>query len=166
VVDVLRRGVFDPAGERLGNRCLDRLEPVLEEQGRESRLQESGENVSVADEAVELLPGHGRPALAQPGTEVELSPHHGAALPRDHVRADLRQPTLAELGVAIVERAGDGELEDAVAEELEPLVGRGAVGRPSGMGENVLEPRRWERQNQPPEAVRRSRVPPAATGGT
>jgi hypothetical protein len=40
--------------------------------------------------------------------------------------------------MAVVERVGDGELEDAVAEELEPLVRRAALARPRGVGEDGL----------------------------
>jgi hypothetical protein len=64
------------------------------------------------------------------------------------VGADLRQPSLRKLGVALVQRAGDGQLEDAVAEELEPLVRRGSLCRPGGVREDVLEPLRGERVDQ------------------
>jgi hypothetical protein len=64
------------------------------------------------------------------------------------VRADLREPALGEVREALVEGAGDGELEDAVAEELQPLVRRGAVGRPRGVREDGLEARRRERVDQ------------------
>jgi len=56
------------------------------------------------------------------------------------VGADLRELALGEVRVALVELAGDGELEDAVAEELEPLVRRRPVGRPRGVREDVLQP--------------------------
>jgi hypothetical protein len=47
---------------------------------------------------------------------------------------------LGEVWVAIVELPRDRELEHAVAQKLEALVGRSAVGGPRGMGEDVLEP--------------------------
>jgi hypothetical protein len=56
------------------------------------------------------------------------------------VRADLGQPALGKLGISLVQRPGDGQLQDAVAEELEPFVRRRPVQRPGGMGEDVLEP--------------------------
>jgi hypothetical protein len=47
-----------------------------------------------------------------------------------------------------VERVGDGELEDAVAEELEPLVGGATVARPRGVREDVLGQLRRELVDQ------------------
>ena len=47
-----------------------------------------------------------------------------------------------------VERVGDGELKDAVAEELEPLVRVGALARPRGVGEDRLRQLRRERGDQ------------------
>jgi hypothetical protein len=38
------------------------------------------------------------------------------------VREDLRHPALGKVRVAVKEVAGDGEIQDAVAEELEPFV--------------------------------------------
>jgi hypothetical protein len=38
------------------------------------------------------------------------------------VRANLRELTLGEVGIPLVELPRDGELEDAVAEELQPLI--------------------------------------------
>jgi hypothetical protein len=55
------------------------------------------------------------------------------------VRTDLRQAPLGEVGIALVERLRDRELEHAVAQELEPLVRRGTVGSPRGVREDVLE---------------------------
>ena len=46
------------------------------------------------------------------------------------MRPDLRELTLAEVGVPLVELPRNRQLEDAVPEELEPLVGRRAVRRP------------------------------------
>ena len=55
------------------------------------------------------------------------------------MRPDLRELALAEVGVPLVELARDGELQDAVAEELEPLIGRRAVRRPRCVREDVLQ---------------------------
>jgi hypothetical protein len=148
VVDVMRRRVVDPAREGGDDRSFDRLEPVLEEEGRERRLEQRGEDVLVPDEPVELLVGQRPAPRCEPRREVELAGDRGAALPRDDVRADLREPALGELRVAEIQLAGDRELEDAVAEELEPLVRRGAIGRPGRVGEDVLEPLLRERLDQ------------------
>jgi hypothetical protein len=64
------------------------------------------------------------------------------------VGADLREPALREVGEALVERARDRELEDAVAEELEPLVRGGAVVGPRRVGEDRLQALRRERVDQ------------------
>jgi hypothetical protein len=55
------------------------------------------------------------------------------------MRPDLRELTLAEVGVPLVELPRDSELQDAVPEELEPLVGGRAVRRPRRMREDVLQ---------------------------
>jgi hypothetical protein len=64
------------------------------------------------------------------------------------VRANLGEAALGEVGEALVEGTRDGELEDAVAEELEALVGRGPVGGPRGMREDGLEALRRQRVDQ------------------
>ena len=55
------------------------------------------------------------------------------------MRADLRKPPLGGLAEAVVHGSRDRELEHAVAEELEPLVGRGTIVRPGGVREDLLE---------------------------
>ena len=47
-----------------------------------------------------------------------------------------------------VQRLRDGELEDAVAEELEPLVGRAALASPGRVREDRLRQLRRERVDQ------------------
>jgi hypothetical protein len=86
-------------------------------------------------ETLELVRRQLRGVVGEAGAEAELARDDGAARAGDDVRADLRQPALGEVGVPVVERVRDGELEDAVAEELEPLVRRRARGGPGGMGE-------------------------------
>jgi hypothetical protein len=68
---------------------------------------------------------------------------------RDDVGADLRQPALGEVRIAVVELPGDGELEDAVAQELQALVRRSTVGSPGRVGEDVRETLLGERFDQP-----------------
>jgi hypothetical protein len=50
--------------------------------------------------------------------------------------------------MARVERMRDSELENTVAEELEPLVRRATVARPRRVGEDVLRQLRRERVDQ------------------
>jgi len=52
-----------------------------------------------------------------------------------------------------VEGVRDGELEDAVAEELEALVGGDPVVRPRGMSEDRLRRLVGQRVDQPDEAL-------------
>jgi hypothetical protein len=47
-----------------------------------------------------------------------------------------------------VQRVRDGQLEDAVAEELEPLVRRGALARPRRVREDGLRQLRRKRVDQ------------------
>jgi len=72
--------------------------------------------------------------------EIELPRDNGTARPRDDVRADLRQPPLGEVGIALVQLARDRKLEDAVAEKLETLVRGGALARPRRMCVDLLGP--------------------------
>jgi hypothetical protein len=122
---------------------------VLEEERRERRLEQRREHVPVTGEPLELVLGKssGR-ALGEPAPEVELAGDDGAAGARDNVRADLGEPSLGEVRKALVEGASDGELEDAVAEELQPLVRRGAVGRPRGVREDGRQALRRELLDQ------------------
>ena len=46
------------------------------------------------------------------------------------MRADLRQTAFGEFRIPLEELTRDRELEDAVSEELQPLVRRGALTRP------------------------------------
>jgi hypothetical protein len=82
------------------------------------------------------------------------------------VRPDLREPALRQVREPLVERTGDGELEDAVAQELEPLVGVAPYARPGRVGERVVETllRKLLDQGREPGAVARGCA--AATGAT
>ena len=64
------------------------------------------------------------------------------------MRPNLRQLTFRVVREALVQLAGDRELEDAVAQELEPLVRRPTVERPRRVREDVLQPLRRERVDQ------------------
>ena len=65
------------------------------------------------------------------------------------MRADLRQPALLEVGKALVKGAGDRELENAVPEKLQPLVGGRPVGSPRRMRECVVRPLGGQLVDQP-----------------
>jgi hypothetical protein len=56
------------------------------------------------------------------------------------VRTDLGQPALGCIPETIEDRAGDRQLEDAVAEKLEALVGGGTVVCPRRVSEDLREP--------------------------
>ncbi len=64
------------------------------------------------------------------------------------MRADLGKLPLREVRVALEELAGDGELEDAVTEELEALVRGAALASPGGVREDGLRQLRRERVDQ------------------
>jgi hypothetical protein len=165
VVDVRRPGVLDPVGERRDDRRRDRGVPVLEEERRDRRLEQRRGDVPALDDPLELLGGETLPRRGrEPLTEVQLARDRRAALARDDVRADLREPALGRVRVAVVQLLRDRELEDAVAEELEPLVRGSAVGRPRRMGEDVLDPLARQRVDQAAEVGRVAGRRRAATG--
>src|SRR5204862_3561236 len=130
VVDVARERVVEPARERLDDRLLDRLEAVLEEQRGQRGLEQRREDVAVVRQPLELVLGNVGAALGELPAEIELARDDGAARARDDVRADLREPALAEVRVALVQLARDRELEHAVAEKLQPFVRGGPLTRP------------------------------------
>jgi hypothetical protein len=70
------------------------------------------------------------------------------------VRADLREPALRGVAEAVVDGPSDGELEDAVAEELEPLVRVCPVVRPGRVLEDLFEAFGRELGDQPSELAR------------
>ncbi len=140
VVDVAAARVLDTRVEGLHDRPLDLLESVLEIHGCNGRLEQGGEHVAAERDALELRLGHVLCLVDQIAAEIELARNSGAALPRDDVGPDLGEPALRRLGKAVVEHPRDGELEHGIAEELEALVGRSTVGRPRGVGEDVIAP--------------------------
>src|SRR5689334_13812203 len=86
--------------------------------------------------------------LLQACAEAELLRHARAGRARDDVRTHFRQPPFGEVRMPLVQSVRDGELEDAVAEELEPLVRLATVVRPRRMGEDALRQLRRERVDQ------------------
>ena len=139
VVDVARARVLDLVAEGRDDRLLDRLEPVLEVDRRERGLEQGREDVSARRDAVELVGRDSIGPLEEPVAEVELLRHDGAARPGDDVRTDLREAPFGGVAEAVVDRTRDGELEDAVAEELQPLVRRGPLVGPGRVGEDLRE---------------------------
>ena len=97
--------------------------------------------------------------LEEPVAEPELLRHRGAALARDDVGADLREPPLGRVAEAVEDRSRDRELEDAVAEELEALVRGRRVLRPRGVREDLLEPVGGQLRDQAAELVQPRPVP-------
>src|SRR4029077_5975847 len=71
-------------------------------------------------------------------TELELGRAAGTALPRNDGRGDLREAPFGEVGGALVELACHRKLENAVTEELQPLVGGRPVDGPGRVRVNVL----------------------------
>ena len=110
-------------------RVLDRREAVLEEERAERRLDAAprARCGCCASRSNSSSGRVGRPSTSRrPRSSSRATTAQRCA--RDDVRAHLREPPLREVGMPRVERVRDRELEDAVAEELEPLV-RGASGR-------------------------------------
>lgn len=66
--------------------------------------------------------------------------HPGKLLGADVHRPQVREPPLVELRVRQEQVVADGELQDGVADELEPLVGRGV--REGGVRQGLLQQRR------------------------
>jgi hypothetical protein len=81
------------------------------------------------------------------------------------VGADLREPALGRLAEPVEDRTRDRELEDAVAQELEPLVRRGAVVGPGGVREDLLEARLRQLRDEAAQLVRAGQVLLASTPG-
>jgi hypothetical protein len=75
------------------------------------------------------------------------------------VGAHLCEPALGRVTEAVEDGARDRELEDAVSEELQPLVGSSPVLRPRGVREDLLEPVVRELGDQAAEDTRPALVP-------
>jgi hypothetical protein len=142
-----RRLPVQPRAER-GGGVDERVEEAVDE--RRGGLDAAGE-VDGADDGLDGV-GDDRGLLATAGgllatTELDVvaEPDRPADLGEragvDDGGAQLRQPTLGEVGVLQVQRLGDDDAEDRVTEELEALVRRQAtvlVGV-RAMGESPLE---------------------------
>jgi hypothetical protein len=154
VVDMARARVLDLLRERGDDRGLDALEPVLEVEGGDCRLEQCGQDVPAPRDALELVGGDGARVLGQAGAELELLGDNRAGLPGDDMRTDLREPPFRRILEAIEDSACDGKLEDTVPEELEALVGfRPRLG-PRRVREDLLEAVLGQLADQPSELGR------------
>ena len=72
--------------------------------------------------------------------------------------ANLREPPFRRILEAVEDCARDRELEDAVPQELEPLVRLGPVLRPGRVREDLLEPILRQLGDQTPELGRSRRI--------
>jgi hypothetical protein len=141
VVDVARPGVLDLLGKGRDDGRLDALEAVLEVERRERGFEERGEDVPAPRDALQLVRRDVSGTLGELLAQTEVLRDGGAARPRDDVGPDLRQAALRRLPEAVEDGPRDRELENAVAQELEALVGGGPVVRPGRVREDLLETR-------------------------
>ncbi len=95
---------------------------MLEVEGGEGSLEQRCKHVAVLRQARDLAARRAVGLGEQPLPERELARDDRTAGPRDDVRADLGHPPFAEGGKALEQRVRDRQLEDRVAEELQPLV--------------------------------------------
>jgi len=154
VVDVAGAGVLDPVRESADDRGLNSLEPVLEIDGGDRSLEHRCEHIATPRDPLELVGRHVPREVEETIAEAELLGDGRTALARDHVRADLGQPPFRGIAEAVEDRPCDRELEDAVAEKLEPLVRLRAVFCPRRVGEDVVAPSLGELVDQAAELVR------------
>jgi hypothetical protein len=139
---------------------------VLEIERGDRGLEHRSDDVAAPRDALELVLRDLARVVEQALSEPELLRDDGAAVARDDVRPDLREPSLRRVLEAVVDGARDRELEDAVAQELEPLVRLGADVRPGGVREDLLEPVLRQLGDQAAELARSAaRVGRAATPG-
>jgi hypothetical protein len=96
----------------------------------------------------------------------ECWPDDGTALARDDVGADLRELALLVVREALEELLRDREPEDAVAQELEPLVRIPPLLGPGGMCERALERLGGKCVDQRQEASVRRPLVGGATGAS
>ena len=115
--------------ERVG-----RLDAAVEEKRAHQRLDHVADDIVAA--VCAILPG----LLAEldPFRKVEAASDLGASLPRDQDVVTPRQFAFRFLVESLVEPAPDHQPDDAIAEELEPLV---TVLADARMGERPLEQR-------------------------
>ena len=115
------------------------LEPGVEIDGRDDRLAGVGEQRRLATPAGLLLAAAEQQVLAETERLAQARQPPG----RDQRGADLRLRAFVQVGILAVERFGDDQADDGVAEELERLVVGDAAGdvlvRARSMRQGVLE---------------------------
>jgi hypothetical protein len=163
-VDVARQRVLDAVLEGVDDRRTDRLEPVLEIESAEGRLEQGRDDVPVVREARELLGVDLSCGGGEPASEAEAAADDGAALPRDDVGPDLRQTSLGEVRKPLEELLCNRKPEHAVPEELQALVRVAPVLGPGGVREDVAEPLLREPVDERCQVAVRGRHRAGATG--
>jgi hypothetical protein len=126
---------------------------VLEVERGDRGLEQRSEHVPASGDALELVARDVACPLGEPFPETEVLRDERAARAGDDVRTDLRETALRRVAEPVEDGARDRELEDAVAEELEPLVRVGAVVRPGGVLEDLFEALGRKLGDQAPELV-------------
>jgi hypothetical protein len=140
---------------------------VLEIESAETGLDERRQDVPVRGEPLELVRvAHSATLLDEPLAQFEPAANDGAALARDDVGTKLGEPAFLGIWEALVELLRDREPEDAVPEELEPLIGICPVGRPRGVREGVLETRGGQGVDELEKGAVGALGPALLTGGT
>jgi hypothetical protein len=127
---------------------------VFEVERGDRGFEQGCEDVAAAGDALELVTRDLSRALGEPLAEPEVLRDERAAGPRDDMRTDLREAALGRLAEPVEDGARDRELEDAVAQELEPLIGVGAIVRPGRVLEDLPEAFGRKLGDQPSELTR------------
>ena len=157
VVDVLDEGVVHPSAERLDDRIGHPLEPVLDVAAADRRLDQGRADGLRLDERRRIHRAERQAPRRQVGGQPELVRHECAALPRHHVRPHPGQLALGLVGKAAVQVMGDRQPQDAVAEELQPLVRLRPLCEPRRVREDGLPELSRKAVDQRTELARRPR---------
>jgi hypothetical protein len=167
VVDVGGDRILDPLAERVEDRLTDDFEAVLQVESAEGGLDECCDDVPVLREPLQLV-GRDRalPVLEEALPEAQPPPDDGTALARDDMGADLCELALLVVREALEELLRDREPEDAVAQELEPLVRIAPLFGPGSVRERALERLGGECVDQRQEASVRRPLVGGATGAS
>lgn len=137
------------------------VQPVLEVDGAQQRLQGVGEDARLVPATGGLL------ALAEQQVRAEAvraqaTGHVGERPHVDHARPQLRQLPLGQVRVVVEQRRGDHHAEDRVAEELQPLVRRQAtvLVRVRAVGQRAFQQVRFQADAERGFQVSDGRPPP------
>lgn len=132
--DLLERGLPIQACAELGGTLHQRIEQMMDEDpgpidamGEETRPDQRFHTVGENRGLVVATGGDLTAPQMDQRTDTEVTGDPGECAGIDYGRAQLRQLTLAEIGVNGVEVLGDHHAEDRIAEKLQPFVGRQAA---------------------------------------